>query len=97
MPAYVIAEVEVTDPEKFKGYQALAPDTIAQHGGRYLARGGKTEVLEGTWPPRRTVLLEFPSVAAAQGWYNSPAYKRAIEARRGAATLRALIVEGLQP
>ena len=95
MPAYVVAEVEVTDPARYEAYKQLAPPAIAKYGGRYLARGGATEALEGDWKPARLVLLEFPSLAQARAFYDSPEYGKARAARKGAATMRLLAVEGL--
>ncbi len=92
MTAYVIAEVEVTDPEAYRAYQALVPPSLARHGGRFLARGGRTEPLEGT-PPKRIVVLEFDSIEAAKGWYNSPDYSEAIAIRKKSAKARLFIVE----
>ncbi len=62
MKAYDVADIDVHDPERYEAYKALGPPAIAAHGGRYLARGGRTEVLEGGWAPKRTVILEFPSL-----------------------------------
>ena len=62
MAAYIIVDCEVTDPAAYERYKALAPAAIAQYGGRYLVRGGKTELLEGGPPPNRLVLLEFPDI-----------------------------------
>jgi uncharacterized protein (DUF1330 family) len=72
MPAYLIARVNVTDPAKYENYKALAPAAIAQYGGKYLARGGATETLEGDAESRRVVILEFPDMEAARTFYNSP-------------------------
>ena len=69
MAAYVIANVEVTDPAAYEEYRAKVPGTIAAYGGRYLARAGATEVLEGDWTPHRLVILEFPSLAQLKAWY----------------------------
>lgn len=95
MPAYVVAEVTVTDPAKYETYKQLAPPAIAKYGGRYIARGGKTVTLEGDWKPERLVLLEFPSLEQAEAFYRSPEYGRARDARKGAASMRLLAVEGL--
>jgi uncharacterized protein (DUF1330 family) len=95
MPAYVVAEVKVTDPAKYESYKQLAPPAVAKYGGRYIARGGKTVTLEGDWKPERLVLLEFPSLAQAEAFYNSPEYGKARAARKGAASMRLLAVEGL--
>ena len=95
MPAYVVGLVEVTDPDRFKAYQALAPETIAAHGGRYIVRGGDPMALEGEALGPRVVVLEFPDTATAQKWYNSTGYQHAISVREGAATLRLTVVPGV--
>jgi uncharacterized protein (DUF1330 family) len=77
MSAYVIAYLEVTDPVAYERYKAAAPATIAAAGGRYLARGGEPVVLEGAHDGRRVVILEFPSLEAAKGWYEGEAYREA--------------------
>ena len=97
MTAYVIAEVEVTDPEAYKAYQALVPPSLARHGGRFLARGGRTEPLEGAPPATRIVILEFESVDAAKRWYDSPDYSEALAIRKKSAKSRLFIVEGAPP
>ena len=74
MPAYVIANVTVHDPEGYKAYTAQTPKSIADAGGRFIARGGEVEVLEGDWSPDRLVIVEFPSLEAARAWYTSPEY-----------------------
>lgn len=95
MLAYVIANVEVLDPEGYEEYRRQVPATIAAYGGRYLARGGATEVLEGTWSPKRCVLLEFPSMAQFRAWWDSPEY-RPLRALRERTTRSSLVVtEGL--
>jgi uncharacterized protein (DUF1330 family) len=95
MTAYVIVDVVVTDPVIFEKYKALAPASIEKYGGRYLARGGKTVVLEGEVRPNRTVMLEFASVERAQAWYDSGEYKEARAAREGGATMKMIVVEGV--
>lgn len=94
MTAYWIAHVTVTDPAAYQGYQALAPAAFAAHGARFLARGGAHEVLEGPVLERH-VVIEFPSLAAAQACYHSPEYQAAKARRDGAATAHVVIVEGL--
>ena len=94
MPAYVIAEITVTNPQRYEEYKALAPEAIAAHGGRYLARGGETILLEGDPPPARVVVLEFADVAAALRFHNSTEYAAARTAREGAATMRSFTVAG---
>ena len=75
MAAYVIADIDVLDTGAYEEYRQRVPATIAAYGGRYIARGGETTVLEGTWSPRRCVILEFPSLAEAKAWWNSPEYQ----------------------
>jgi uncharacterized protein (DUF1330 family) len=83
MAAYLIADVEVIDSEGYEQYRQKVPATIAAYGGRYVARGGATKVLEGTWSPRRCVVLEFPSMEQLDAWWSSPEYTplRAIRER----------------
>jgi len=95
MTAYVVVEVDVTDPEAYEVYKPLAAAAVEAHGGRYIARGGATELLEGEELPPRVVLLEFPDADTARTWYHSPEYGEAKAARAGAATGRFFIVEGL--
>lgn len=95
MAAYVIARINVTDPEKYEGYKALSPGAIAAYGGRFLARGGSTEVLEGEAEGRRIVIVEFPSMDQAKVFYDSEEYREARAARAGAAEGQFLLVDGL--
>lgn len=74
MAVYVIADVEVVDRVGYEEYRAQVPATIAAYGGRYLARGGATEVLEGSWSPKRCIILEFPDMARFEAWWTSPEY-----------------------
>jgi len=94
MPAYIIAMVTVTKPDAYEKYRALAGQAVAKHGGRFLARGGRYEVLEGGFPGSRVVVLEFPSFDQAKTFYDSPEYLAAREQRRGAADLNLLVVDG---
>lgn len=95
MSAYVIAQIDVTDPDAYETYKTLAPAAIEKHGGRYIARGGALEVLEGNNDMPRNVILEFPDMETARTWYNSPEYGAAKDARKGAARTRFLLLEGL--
>jgi uncharacterized protein (DUF1330 family) len=97
MPAYVIANVEVTDPDKYENYKAAAQAAIAAHGGRYLVRGGKSEVVEGAFPGSRFVVLEFPDLATARTFATSTDYAAAKAERAGAASMNMVIVEGMNP
>jgi uncharacterized protein (DUF1330 family) len=94
MPAYVIVETDVTDPERYEQYKAASPGAIAAGGGRFLARGGELVVLEGDWQPSRLVVLEFEDLAAAKRWYESEAYQGAKKLREGAAHFRMVAVQG---
>lgn len=95
MPAYVIVDVEVKDREAYEEYKKLAPPSIAMYGGKYIARGGRTEVLEGEWSPRRLVILEFESLERAREWVNCPEYAEARKLRHSSATTNMVVVEGL--
>ena len=95
MPAYLIAEVEVTNPDAYEEYKKLAPAAIARHGGRYRVRGGASETLEGPAMTHRMVILQFESMEQARSFYHSPEYSAAREKRKDAATARFVIVEGL--
>ena len=95
MAVYVIADIEVLDAARFEEYRQKVPATIAAHGGRYLARGGATEVLEGSWSPRRTVVLEFPDMDRFQTWWNSPAYAPLRALRQQATNSNLVVTQGL--
>ncbi len=97
MPAYVIAEIEVTDTALYDDYRRQVAATISAHGGRFLVRGGAITHLEGPPAPQRQVVLEFPSMAQLQAWYHSPEYAPLIELRQRASTGRLVAVEGLAP
>jgi uncharacterized protein (DUF1330 family) len=95
MPAYVIVEADVHDPETYRGYMAASPGAVAAGGGRFIVRGGATEVLEGDWQPKRIVVLEFPDVETARRFYDSEQYQAAKKLRDGAARFNMILVEGL--
>jgi uncharacterized protein (DUF1330 family) len=95
MAAYVIADVEVTDPAKYEGYKKLSPEAIAKHGGRFIARGGQTVTLEGNWRPGRVVIVEFPTFEQARNFYTSVEYTAARRARAGAANFKMIVVDGV--
>ena len=94
MPAYIIAEVEVTNPAGYEAYRPLAGASIAQYGGKFLVRGGKAQLVEGSKEPARIVVIEFADTAAAKRWYNSPEYQEALKIRLANSTGRVLLVEG---
>lgn len=93
--AYVIVVARRADHEALARYRELSAPAVAEHGGRYLARGGRFAVLEGQWQPQRVVVVEFPSFAAAQAFYDSESYRAARAAREGLAEFDMLVVEGL--
>jgi uncharacterized protein (DUF1330 family) len=95
MPAYLIVDCEVTDPARYENYKKLTPAAIAAHGGRFLVRGGATAVLEGEWQPKRVVVVEFPTLAAARAFYDSPEYRKACVEREGAAKMNIIAAEGV--
>ena len=97
MPAYVINDMEVTDPQLFEEYKKLSPPTVAQYGGKFLARGGRTETLEGAWSPRRLVILVFPDMASARAWIGSPEYAPARRLRQRSSNSNIVLVEGAAP
>ena len=98
MSAYVVVDAKVSRPEQYKQYQALSPGAIAAAGGRFLARGGKHETLEGQWRPTRMVVIEFPTYDAAKAFYDGELY-RAARAKRAGATeyFNMVVVEGVAP
>ena len=95
MPAYLIADIEITDPLRYDEYKKRVPAVIAAHGGRYLARGGASEVLEGTWWPKRSAIIEFPSVASLRAFWESPEYQPLREIRERSAKSNLVVFEGL--
>ena len=94
MPAYVVVDLDVTNPDIFDQYRQLVPDTIAKYSGKYLIRGGKYTNLEGTWQPSRLVVIEFPSIEQARKWYDSEEYRGPKALRFQCANTNALLVEG---
>ncbi len=94
MSAYVIAEIEVTDPAGYEVYRKQVLAVVTKYGGRFVVRGGKVEPKEGGWTPARIVVVEFPSLAQAQKWYDSPEYAPLIAMRQKASKGKLIIVEG---
>src|ERR1044072_5294841 len=94
MPAYVIVEVTIHNPEEYKDYMKLTPASIAAYDGKFVVRGAKTESLEGDWNPQRIVVLEFPSVRRAKEWWNSNEYAIAKTIRQRTAKTKMLVVDG---
>lgn len=95
MPAYFVVELDaINNNEAMAAYRATVPATLAQYGGRFLVRGGATELVEGGPEPKRIVILEFADAAACKRWYNSPEYQKILPDRLNNSTSRAFIVEG---
>ena len=95
MAAYIVVHVDVHDPVRYETYKAMAPESIRQYGGRYLTRGGATEVLEGDWTPKRLVILEFPTMERAKTFWDSPEYAEAKALRLATTTSHMVLLEGL--
>ncbi|HJR58915.1 MAG TPA: DUF1330 domain-containing protein [Vicinamibacterales bacterium] len=95
MPAYVIAHIDVKDPVRYEDYKKMSPVSIQKFGGRFIARGARAEVLEGTWEPKRLVLVEFPSAEAARQWYASDDYAPAKALRQSTSTGDLVLVDGI--
>ncbi len=95
MAAYVITEIDVTDPAGYEEYKKMGPPTVAAYGGKFIARGGKTEVLEGDWSPRRIVILQFDSLERAKEWWSSREYGPAKRVRQRTAKTDMIVVEGV--
>ena len=94
MPAYIIAQINVTNPDKYQEYVKLAGPANAKYGGRFVIRGGAKTPLEGDIPFQRIVVTEFPDVDAAKRFYHSPEYQAAREKRLGAADFNMIVIEG---
>ena len=94
MSAYIIADIQVTDPVAYDDYRPLAAASIARFGGRFIVRGGKVDLLEGEPQPERIVVIEFPDVDTARRWYQSEEYQAALKIRQAASRGRVLLVEG---
>ena len=95
MTAYVIVDINVTDPVRYEDYKKLAAPTVELYGGRYIARGGKTETLEGDWSPTRLVILQFENLEQAKNWHNSREYSEAKSLRHATATSKMVVIDGV--
>lgn len=94
MSAYVIGDIEVTDPAGYEEYRKQVLAVVTKYGGKFLVRGGKVDVKEGGWAPKRVVVLEFPSMEQAQKWYHSPEYAPLIKLRQKASKGKLILLEG---
>ena len=95
MTAYVIVDIAVHDPIGYEEYKKVAPAAVEQYGGKYIARGGKTETLEGDWSPSRLVILQFENSEQAKKWLNSEEYREARQMRHQTAHSNMVVIEGL--
>jgi uncharacterized protein (DUF1330 family) len=93
--AYVIVEIDIVDPIGYEEYKKQAAATVHKYGGKYLVRGGKTEVLEGDWKPKRIVVLEFESMQRAKEWLNCEEYRQPRKMRHRTAETKMILVEGV--
>lgn len=97
MSAYVIVDIQITDPVGYEDYKKLTPATLTAYDGRFVVRGGSTETLEGDWPHGRIVVLEFPTVERAKEWWNSPEYAGPKVIRQRTSNTKMILVEGFEP
>ncbi|RPI65625.1 MAG: DUF1330 domain-containing protein [Ignavibacteriales bacterium] len=95
MPAYIFVEVDIKDPVRYEDYKKLTPATLEKYGGKFIVRGGKTELMEGTEEPERIVILEFENSEKAKTWWNSPEYSEAKKIRYATAESRMILLEGI--
>ena len=95
MAAYVIVEIEVVDPVGYEEYKKKAAATVHAHGGKYIVRGGATEVLEGDWKPKRIVILQFDSMERAKEWLNCEEYREPRAMRHRTAKTNMVLVDGM--
>src|SRR5437016_13356727 len=97
MAAYIIVEIDILDPVGYEEYKKLAGPTVEKHGGKYIVRGGKTEVLEGVWNPKRIVVLEFPTMERAKEWLNCDEYREPRKLRHRTGKTKMILVEVAGP
>ncbi len=94
MVAYIVADIEITDPEEYQRYARQTPGTLEQYGGKFLVRGGQPETLEGDWQTKRLVIIEFPSVEQAKAWYESQEYSAIKGIRQHSAISSIILAQG---
>ena len=95
MAAYIIVEIDITDPERYEQYRQQAGATVLAHGGKYIVRGGKAETLEGDWRPKRIVVLQFENAERAREWWSCEEYREPKKLRQASANTRMILVEGV--
>ena len=95
MPAYFIVDIDITDPTAFEEYRKAVPATVEKYGGQFLVRGGRLEVVEGSWRPKRVVVTEFPSLEQGKRWYDSEEYRALKALRLRISKGNVILVEGV--
>lgn len=95
MPAYLIVNIEITDPDKYAEYIKVCPATVSKFGGKYIARGGKAEKMEGNYEPKRMVLLQFDTMEQAKAWWASEEYRIPKSIRHASSKTDMILFEGL--
>jgi len=95
MPAYIIVDVEITDPKEYEEYKKHTPGSLVPFDGKFLVRGGTVETLEGNWKTGRLVVLEFPTLEKAKAWWNSPGYAPAKLIRQRASNTKMIVADGI--
>ena len=95
MAGYIVADIEITDPNEYQKYSQQTAATLERYGGKFLARGGNPETLEGDWKTKRLVVIEFPNIEQAKSWYDSPEYSAIKGIRHRSANSNILLVQGV--
>jgi uncharacterized protein (DUF1330 family) len=95
MAAYIIIDSNITDPIRYEEYKTLAAPTVELYGGKYLAQGGTTEILEGSWAPGHLFILQFDSVEQAKNWLDSTEYHEPRRLRHETAVSNMVVIEGV--
>jgi uncharacterized protein (DUF1330 family) len=95
MSAYIIVDVKIHDPKRYEDYKKLTPASLIPFEGKFVVRGGATEVLEGDWDPGRIVMVQFPSTERAKAWWSSDSYAPAKALRQATSVTRMILVEGV--
>ncbi|MBE90757.1 MAG: D-fructose-6-phosphate amidotransferase [Rhodospirillaceae bacterium] len=95
MAAFVIADITVTDPEKYKNYTSQTPATVEKFGGKFVVRGGDVTIMSGEWKPNRLVVIEFPNMATLKKWYKSKDYQKIAKIREEASEGSFVFVDGV--
>ena len=95
MSAYLVVQIDVTDPERYDQYRKMVPSSLEQYGGKFLIRGGPVETLEGSWHPSRFVVIEFDNTEQAKAWWSSAEYRPAKELRQQTSNTEMILVGGV--